>query len=710
MADENRRDDKIIDIKQARHRAARAKPDQSMRELLEADDAAALEGMVMEKLEEPQLDSGFFLQLFAGLVKRGDTDTAEVYLQLLLDLLEQRDTELAIELLSALLVQWPECAAAREHLIGLVRDHYAASPSFGVLSEHYQIERASDPLDALGKVESWLPYDQGRAVYSPNFGVGRVEDINLSLGKIRVAFQDQAGKLESFRIDTARKLLEPLVDGHFLVEKLNKPDELRVLAKDNPGELLRRLFASERRTMTVSELKQMLNGVVPASSWTSWWGRARQDSRLTVGTGTRPTVSWADSAEQAEEAIGRQFTAAAPEEKIELALKHVGRSDGLSATLVGELGDMAGRLKDREPSLALEMALAVDKLGGPSEPLKALVTRSDIDTLVRSVRDRALRRRAQTMLRECRDDWQPLYLALLKTESDSQSIAQMYGALREVGSDEQLQRLVATVLAEPALAPHLYLWLCKEMGSRDELAARADWPFLQTLLTALGNQELKGQQAALRRLFDPGSVADIAVKRLTDQEAKDLLAALDKGPALEDYRRDSLRGYVLECHPELRQNKKEVIFTTAEALSAKQDEFQRLIKEDIPANTEAMKKAKEHGDLRENFEYHAARARQEMLSSRAKTLHDQLACAQILDPATVDASSVAVGTKVRLQPLDEGQDGLVLTILGPWDSDPNNHVVSYLAPAVASLIGTRKGQEVTYDGARYTVASIASWR
>lgn len=708
MTDDVKTDGKIINTRQARHRASRAKPDQNMRELME--DADALEARVMEKLEEPALDTDFFLMLFGGLTKRGDSDRAEVYLQLLLELLGQSDAAAAIELLSAVIVQWPECAPARDYLLGLVRDHYAASPNFNTLSEHFQVEKAADLLDVLDKMEAWLPYDEGRTVYSPNFGVGRVNDINLSLGKIRVAFQDQAGKLESFRIDTARKLLEPLPDNHFLVQKLNEPDTLRALAKENPGELLRLLFASQRRAMTAAELKQMLSGIVAASSWTSWWARARQDSRLTVGTGSRPTVTWAESAEQAEAAIGRQFTDASPEEKIELALKHVGRSDGLSATLVGELGELAGRLRDQKPALALEMALAVEKLGGTVDVLDALLARADITSQIPLVRDRTLRRRAQAMLRDRRDDWRQLYVTLLKAEPDSQSIAQMYAALQNAGNDELLQRLVGSVLTEPPQAPHLYQWLCKEIATRDELRGRADWPFLQTLLSALGNQELKAQHAALRRLFDPGSVADIAVKDLDEQQAKELLTVLDKNPALEDYRRDSLRGYVLECHPQLRQNKKEILFTTAEALSAKQEEFQRLIKEDIPANTEAMKKAKEHGDLRENFEYHAARARQEMLSSRAKTLHDQLASAQILDPATVDTSSVAVGTKVTLHSLDRPDETLVLTILGLWDSDPGNHVVSYLAPAATPLIGARTGQEVTYDGAAYTVVTIEAWR
>jgi transcription elongation GreA/GreB family factor len=247
------------------------------------------------------------------------------------------------------------------------------------------------------------------------------------------------------------------------------------------------------------------------------------------------------------------------------------------------------------------------------------------------------------------------------------------------------------------------------MSDRAELLARADFAFLQALLAALNNDSLKGQFAALRKMFDPGAIVDTVVRNISDEQARSVIAALDRGVNLEDFRKESLRKFVYECHPDARVEKKEVLYTTVEALERQQAEFKQLISVDIPHNTREMERAKQHGDLRENFEYHAARARQEMLSSRAKTLHDQLSCARIIDPHTVDPSVIQIGTRVTFSGADGGE-GMTLTILGPWDSDPNNHIVAYLAPAVAALLGRTVGDEVEYDGRRLTVREIAVWK
>lgn len=699
----------LIDSKAARARVAAAKPDQAVRTLLEAGDMDAVESRLMEVIEVKPIQYDFFLAMMNALLKRKNRESAELYLQLLLDIVPDKDDPEFLEFCKALLFAWPGCAPARTTVVDALRTAYPDSPNFDAIIEHFTLDASREPLALLEKVEEWLPYDQGHAVYSPNFGVGRVLDINLALDKLRVNFQEGRGKPESFRIGEARKLLEVLPEDHFLLAKLEGLDELQALAKKDPGELLRRLFASENRPLTTPELKNILSGIVSASAWTSWWNKARQDPRLTVGTGARPQCTWADSAEQADDAIAAEFADAGSEQQLELALKHAGRSKELAATMVKTLSDSVSALIDDQPALALETALAVDRLGGSSDVLVALLDRADIAGLLTQVRDRGLRRRGIGLLKDRRDDWVQLYAHLLREESDNTTIAQMYAALNEDDGRGELDRVLTQVLSDPVGAPHLYLWVCREMLNSEELGMRANWKFMQALIGTLGEPALKPYYATLRKFFDPGSVADLVVKQVDDAQGRELLAMLDKGMGLEDYRRDSLRQYLYECHPPLRPGRKEVLFTTEHMLEEKRLEFQKLTTKDIPENTVIMQKAKEHGDLRENFEYHAARARQEMLSSRAKTLHDQLTEARVIDPATIDGQSIAVGTRVTLEPAGDTTEQIVLTILGIWDSDPNNHVVSYLAPAVNKLLGARRGQEVTYDGGTYTVGHIEAW-
>ena len=109
---------------------------------------------------------------------------------------------------------------------------------------------------------------------------------------------------------------------------------------------------------------------------------------------------------------------------------------------------------------------------------------------------------------------------------------------------------------------------------------------------------------------------------------------------------------------------------------------------ELPANAVAMKTAKEHGDLRENFEYHAARQKHEYLSARIATIADELSRSRALDPTKIDASEVRVGTRVRLRDVATGAERDV-TILGPWDSKPEEAVYSYQSEFAERLLGAR---------------------
>jgi transcription elongation GreA/GreB family factor len=123
-----------------------------------------------------------------------------------------------------------------------------------------------------------------------------------------------------------------------------------------------------------------------------------------------------------------------------------------------------------------------------------------------------------------------------------------------------------------------------------------------------------------------------------------------------------------------------------------------------------MKTAKEHGDLRENFEYHAARQKHEYLSARIATLADELSRTRPLDAARIDASEVRVGTRVRLR--GDAGDERDVTILGPWDSKPEESIYSYQSEFAQRLLGSKPGERVTLSGdeGAVEVVSISPWR
>jgi transcription elongation factor GreA len=134
--------------------------------------------------------------------------------------------------------------------------------------------------------------------------------------------------------------------------------------------------------------------------------------------------------------------------------------------------------------------------------------------------------------------------------------------------------------------------------------------------------------------------------------------------------------------------------------------------EDIPANSKEIAFALSLGDLRENAEYKAAKEKQEILNSTVAKLKNEIERAQLFDPASVNASRVSFGTVVTLSNESKGGADEVYTILGPWESDPDNRVISYLSPFGSSLMNRHKDEkfDFTINGEKitYTVKAIVA--
>ncbi|HEY6049709.1 MAG TPA: GreA/GreB family elongation factor, partial [Thermoanaerobaculia bacterium] len=161
--------------------------------------------------------------------------------------------------------------------------------------------------------------------------------------------------------------------------------------------------------------------------------------------------------------------------------------------------------------------------------------------------------------------------------------------------------------------------------------------------------------------------------------------------------------------PELRAPAREYLYSTPEAIEERRRELVHLKSVELPANAEAMRAAKEHGDLSENFEYHAARQRHEYLSARIAALADELSRARALDASRIDPSEVRVGTRVVLKETSTGAER-VATILGPWDSRPEEAIYSYESDFAQGLLGSKPGDRVQLSGGEQEIVSIAPWR
>lgn len=133
---------------------------------------------------------------------------------------------------------------------------------------------------------------------------------------------------------------------------------------------------------------------------------------------------------------------------------------------------------------------------------------------------------------------------------------------------------------------------------------------------------------------------------------------------------------------------------TVEGAEKLKEELKRLKSVERPRIVKAIAEAREHGDLKENAEYHAAREQQGFVEGRIKEIEAKLSNAQVIDVTKIDAQGKAVfGATVRLLDL-ETEDEVNYQIVGEDESDIKVHKISVSSPMARALIGKQQGDDV----------------
>ena len=161
----------------------------------------------------------------------------------------------------------------------------------------------------------------------------------------------------------------------------------------------------------------------------------------------------------------------------------------------------------------------------------------------------------------------------------------------------------------------------------------------------------------------------------------------------------------------LSQEHMRAIPITARGAEKLRAELQRLRGVDRPTIIQAIKDAREKGDLTENAEYDAARERQGFVEGRIQELEGKVSALQIIDPATVDAAGrVVFGATVELEDQDTG-DVVRYQIVGDDEADIKAGWVSVSSPIARALIGKSEGDIATViapAGEReYSIVSVS---
>ena len=117
------------------------------------------------------------------------------------------------------------------------------------------------------------------------------------------------------------------------------------------------------------------------------------------------------------------------------------------------------------------------------------------------------------------------------------------------------------------------------------------------------------------------------------------------------------------------------------------------LKAERPKISQEIGIARDHGDLKENAEYHAAKDKQGLCEARIAEIEDKLSRAEVIDPSTLSGEKVKFGAIVELGDTDNGKI-VTYQLVGPDESDIKQGKLSITSPVARALVGKEVGDEV----------------
>ena len=212
----------------------------------------------------------------------------------------------------------------------------------------------------------------------------------------------------------------------------------------------------------------------------------------------------------------------------------------------------------------------------------------------------------------------------------------------------------------------------------------------------------KINKAATQLLFKNDTLATYMFANNEETVTK-MYTHVDDIPDMEPNLKAGLRSKILDKYPDFKFHTTEESKATAPKgmlVTAAKLEEKKALEEDIqknqlPAVAIEVQEAREKGDLKENAEYHAAREKQQFLNKKLQKLQEELNRAVIFDPTTATSSIISFSTTVTLFNKKTEKEE-VYSIFGPWESDSDNNVISYMSPFGNALLDHKAGEEFDF--------------
>jgi transcription elongation GreA/GreB family factor len=557
-----------------------------------------------------------------------------------------------------------------------------------------------------------------------SWGFGQVAEWNLLFNQIVIDFKTKPK--HSMQLAYAAENLIPIPPKHFLARKVNEAEAIKALLKSDPAAVVRNILEGFDGKATLAQISEVLIGdLFTEAEWKRWWTSAKKAMKasgyFSVPTKkSEPIALRAEPVSRAEELLAFFNQTRQPKEQA-AALDQIirfhhefGDPKTQLQPIIQRIENTAGQNQKLHSPLTFELVLARDDL---LERIPGLTTTRPDLTLERLISEEEARlieilpklpsakerRVLQALPRSLGDAWTRRAWQMIGS-NNSRLVAQIPKIFVENGRADELQTMLERAVSEHSARSEIMIWLCRE---------RANWPKLVTpevlpaILSAIerDQHDEASRSSRLRDLLlddrelisDVFAGADVSV-------ARDIMRRLLLTPVFDGLTKRSLMARMIKLYPELEsmatgaqpEEKAESLIVSWSSLHKRREEYEEIVNKKIPENSREIGVARSYGDLRENFEFKAAKQMQAVLMRRKSELEQMLHRARGTDFSNADTSQVSIGTIVTLREVDSGQEESY-TVLGAWDGDPERHIISYQTAIGQSLLGKRNGDRVTLN-------------
>jgi transcription elongation GreA/GreB family factor len=571
-----------------------------------------------------------------------------------------------------------------------------------------------------------------------SWGFGRIADWNLLLNQILIDFEKK--KAHPMQLQYAADNLTPIPAGHFLARKTTDLAALKVDLKENAAAVMRSILESLGGKATQAQISNWFLGeVFSEPEFKRWWDATKKllkkEGHFLIPTKKNdpielraaPVSRSAELLTFFEQARQSKEQAAALDQIIKLHHEFEEPAKQLQP-LLDTIEETARRNQRLNPALAFELVIGRDDLlerepklrsSNPDFTLERLIAEeeprlADILPKLPSAKERRVLHALPAALGE---RWVVRALQLMQG-NNARLVSAMPKVFAEAGRQDELRAALDRSLREHSATSEILYWLCKN---------RIDWPelinpeLLSAILSACErdqHNESNSRSTRLRDLLlsDRSLIPDIFAGAELAQ-ARDSMRRLMLSPVFDELTKRSLMARIIKLYPELQslitgeqmEEKSEALVVSWSSLQKRKAELEELVNKKIPENSREIGVARSYGDLRENFEFKAAKEMQAVLMRRKAELERDLHRARGTAFESPDLSQASIGTIVTLRETTNGREE-TYTILGAWDGDPDRAIISYQTAIGQSLLGHRLGEVVELnaeeDTGRYAIIAI----